>query len=137
MRSDDAYLADMLMAARRATTFSCGLTYSQFEQSELHQNAILNVLQVVGEGASCVRQATKDSHPEIPWIMISGLRNRIVHGYFAIDFEIIWRIVQDDLLHSSHSLNLSCPGRVHSGADENRAPDRLVEVRGAEERYAW
>ena len=44
MRSDDAYLVDMLAAARKAVKFSCGLTYSQFEQSELQQNAVLNVL---------------------------------------------------------------------------------------------
>lgn len=44
MRSDDAYLVDMLAAARKAVKFSCGLTYSQFEQSELHRNAVLNVL---------------------------------------------------------------------------------------------
>ena len=54
MRSDDAYLVDMLAAARKAVKFSCGLTYSQFEQSELHQNAVLNELGIAASpgGAS-------------------------------------------------------------------------------------
>jgi len=49
MRSDDAYLLDTLEASRKARGFSVGLTESQFEKSELHQHAIFNVLEVVGE----------------------------------------------------------------------------------------
>ncbi len=97
MRSDDAYLLDMLEAARKAREFSAGLTKSQFEQSELRQHAILNVLEVVGEAASRVSEATRNAHPAIPWRKIVGLRNRIVHGYFDIDAGIIWRVVNDDL----------------------------------------
>ena len=97
MRNDDAYLLDMLVAARKAVAFAADLTYSQFEQSELHQNAIFNVLEVVGEAASRIGEATKKSYPDIPWRKIVGLRNRIVHGYFEIDVGIIWRIVNDDL----------------------------------------
>ena len=89
MRSDDAYLLDMLEAARKAREFSAGLTESQFERSDLHQNAIFNVLEVVGEAASRVSEATRKAHPEIPWRKIVGLRNRIVHGYFEIDVGII------------------------------------------------
>lgn len=54
MRRDDAYLLDMLVAARKAVTFTEELTYAQFVQSDLHQNAVLKVLEIVGEGASRV-----------------------------------------------------------------------------------
>lgn len=97
MRRDEAYLLDMLVAARKAIAFAEELTYSQFVKSDLHQNAILKVLEIVGEGASRISEDTKKKHPEISWPHIIGLRNRIVHGYFEIDFAVVWKIVQEDL----------------------------------------
>ena len=97
MRRDDAYLLDMLVAARKAVTFTEKLTYAQFMQSDLHQNAVLKVLEIVGEGASRVSEGARKVYPEISWSHIIGFRNRIVHGYFEIDFAIVWIIVQEDL----------------------------------------
>ncbi|MCY4420680.1 MAG: DUF86 domain-containing protein [Gammaproteobacteria bacterium] len=97
MRRDDAYLLDMLMAARKAVTFTEELTYAQFMQSDLHQNAVLKVLEIVGEGASRVSESARNAYPEISWSHIIGFRNRIVHGYFEIDFAIVWKIVEEDL----------------------------------------
>ena len=97
MRRDDAYLLDMLVAARKAVSFAAGLTYLQFVRSDLHQNAIFKVLEIVGEGASRVGEDTRRNHPEISWHQIVGLRNRIVHAYFEIDLDVVWRIVQEDL----------------------------------------
>lgn len=97
MRGDDAYLLDMLVAAHKAQAFAAELTYSQFVRSELHQNAILKVLEVVGEAASRVGDDTRQAHPDISWQQIVGLRNRIVHAYFEIDLDVVWRIVQEDL----------------------------------------
>lgn len=97
MRHDDAYLLDMLVAARKALTFAAGLTYPQFVKSELHQNAIFKVLEIVGEGASHIGEDTRQANPEIAWHQVVGLRNRIVHAYFEIDLDIVWRVVQEDL----------------------------------------
>jgi len=109
MRSDDAYLLDTLEAARKAQEFSAGLTESQFEQNELRQHAVFNVLEVVGEAASCVSEATRNAHPAIPWRRIFGLRNRIIHGYFDIDVGVIWRVVNDDLPKLISQLELVVP----------------------------
>ena len=97
MRQDDSYLLDMLVAARKATRFAQGLTYEQFSQSELHQNAIFKVLEIVGEAASRVSDKTRDTHPKIPWPNVIGLRNRIVHAYFEIDLKVVWNIVNEDI----------------------------------------
>ena len=97
MRQDDSYLLDMLVAARKAAKFAQGLTYERFAQSELHQNAIFKVLEIVGEAASCVSDKTRNTHPGIPWPNLIGLRNRIVHAYFEIDLEVVWNIVNEDV----------------------------------------
>ena len=87
----------MLVAAHKALEFAAEPTYSQFVRSELHQNAILKVLEIVGEAASRVSDDTRQAHPDISWQQIVGLRYRIVHTQFEIDLDVVWRIVQEDL----------------------------------------
>ena len=81
----------MLAAARKVARFAEGMTYAEFERSELHRNAVFKALEIVGEAASRVSAATRDSHSRIPWREIVGLRNRIVHAYFDIDIEVVWK----------------------------------------------
>ena len=97
MRRDDAYLLDMLLAAREAVEFATGLTFPQFEQSRLNQNAILKAIEIIGEAAARVSADTKEAHPEIPWPEIIGMRNRLVHAYFEVNLERVWQTVQQDV----------------------------------------
>ena len=97
MRRDDAWLLDMLLAARRAVRFAAPLTFSEFENDDLHQLAILKAVEIIGEAASRISEETKAKHPDIPWTEIIGMRNRLVHGYFAIRLDRVWQTVQDDL----------------------------------------
>ena len=97
MRPDDAYLLDMLLAAREAVEFAVELTYPQFEQGRMHQLAILKSIEIIGEAASRVSAGTKEAHPEIPWREIIGMRNRLVHAYFDVNLIRVWQTVQEDL----------------------------------------
>lgn len=97
MRHDPSYLADMLLAARNAVNFAEGLTRQQFEQDALRQNAVAKAVEIVGEAASRLSAETKEKLPEIEWGQIIGMRNRLVHGYFAINYGRVWEVVHDDL----------------------------------------
>ena len=97
MRGDDAWLLDMLLAARNAVEFAAPLTFPKFEDDHLRQLAILKSVEIIGEAASRVSEETKAKHPNIPWTKIIGMRNRLVHGYFAIQLDTIWQTVQNDL----------------------------------------
>ena len=97
MWRDEAYLLDMLIAARRAREFARGLTFEGFEQSSLHQNAMIRTLQVLGEAARKISPEGKQAHPEIPWPEIIGLRYRLVHDYFRIDLPKVWDVVENDI----------------------------------------
>ena len=97
MRSDDAWLLDMLLAARKAVEFFAPLTFPEFEDDHLRQLGILKSVEIIGEAASRVSEETKAKHPDIPWTQIIGMRNRLVHAYFAIQLDIVWKVVQDDL----------------------------------------
>ena len=97
MRNDRAYLLDVLLAERDALDFASGLTRSGFERSRLHQNAIIKCIEVIGEAASRLSGEFKETHQEIAWHEVVGMRHRLVHAYFDIDLGVLWKTVQDDL----------------------------------------
>jgi len=97
MRRDEGLLLDMLLAARDATQFVQGITWQQFDASRLHQNAVIKALEIVGEAASRISEETRQAHPEFPWKEIIGMRNRLVHAYFDVDWRAVWNTVHHDL----------------------------------------
>lgn len=94
---DEALLLDMLIAARRAMSFTEKSTAETFSSDHLVQNAVVRVLQVLGEAAWRISAGFKAQHLEIPWAQIVGLRHRLVHDYLNIDFVIVWDVVHQDL----------------------------------------
>ena len=112
MRRGDAYLLDMLLAARDAVEFARGLTYAEFECSRLHQNAIVKPVEVIGEAVSWLSLDFKDAHPEIAWREIVGMRNRLVHVYFDIDVGLVWETVQNDIPSLIAQIEPLVPGEI-------------------------
>ena len=70
-------------------------------------DAVVRNLEIIGEAAKNLKDEVRSSMPDIEWRKIIGLRNRIIHGYFGIDREIIWRIVHEDVILFDKSLNRS------------------------------
>ena len=67
------------------------------KESRLQQYAVLKAIEIIGEAAAHISAETKRTHDDLPWADIIGMRNRLVHGYFDVDIERVWRTVQDDL----------------------------------------
>jgi uncharacterized protein with HEPN domain len=97
MRSDDALLLDMLVAARKIQSFVGGMALAELRANEMAQSAVIRELQVIGEAARMVTDTTRIAHTEIDWRTIAGMRNRLVHEYFAIRLEIVWQTIQDEI----------------------------------------
>jgi uncharacterized protein with HEPN domain len=94
------FLQHILDAIDRATNYVAGMGVEDFAGDTRTQDAILHSLQVIGEAANKIRATNPQfaqDHPDIPWDLIYGMRNRIVHNYFEIDLEVVWRTVQQDL----------------------------------------
>jgi uncharacterized protein with HEPN domain len=97
MDRDPAYLLDMLNASREVQTLSAGVTWELFQQSKLHQYALVKVIEVIGEAARAISDESKTAHPEIPWIGIIDMRNHLVHRYFRIDLQRVWDVVKNHI----------------------------------------
>ncbi|MET3614716.1 uncharacterized protein with HEPN domain [Rhizobium aquaticum] len=90
----EGHLERMLQATNRAIEFVGGLTEDQFLRDSVRQHAVCMALVVCGENASRILEAFKSfatDHPEIEWRKIKGMRNIIAHGYFDLEFEIIYK----------------------------------------------
>ena len=97
MWRDEAYLLDVLLAARKIQAFVAGVTRERFLADELLQNAIMHFIQIIGEAARLVSDEFQEAHPEVPWRSIIAMRNRLVHEYFRVQPKRVWAAVQDDV----------------------------------------
>ena len=97
MSRDEAYLLDILLAARDVQSYVEGFDFERFESSELHQDAVVRKLEVIGEAAKRVSEEMKGSAPGIPWRKIAGMRDRLIHEYSRIDLEEVWDTVQNGI----------------------------------------
>ncbi len=97
MWRDDAYMLDMLLAARKVQSYTRNVNLERFRDDDLIQNAVMHQIQIIGEAARKISRQYKDAHSEIPWQMIIGMRNRLVHEYFDIIPERVWDVVDRDI----------------------------------------
>ena len=87
----------MLDHAKEAITAAQGRTRADLDNDRLLNLALVRLLEIIGEAASRVPREDRDLYPDIPWPEIVGLRNRLIHGYDEVDFDILWQIVTTDL----------------------------------------
>jgi len=96
-RDDTVLLRDMLDYARRASDAVVGKTRADLDNDDVLAAALERFVEVIGEAAGRLTNETRDASPQVPWKEIVALRNRLVHGYFAVDRDILWTIVEDDI----------------------------------------
>jgi len=91
-KTDLLYLGNMLDNAREIQQIIAGLTRQQFDQDKVTRLALLHLVQTIGEAAKRV-SAAQQAATAIPWAEIRGMRNRIIHDYANINYEILWDTV--------------------------------------------
>jgi len=98
MKKDDRIrMRHMLDSARKALEFARGRSRSDLDKNEMLALALVRLLEVLGEAAKAVSEELRRSHPEISWKQLAGTRDRLIHGYFDVDLDIVWQIVTADL----------------------------------------
>jgi uncharacterized protein with HEPN domain len=94
---DDVLLRDMRDHARKAVAAARNHVRADLDHDDVLAAALERFIEVVGEAATKVSQATRDVLPRVLWPEIIGMRNRLVHGYAAVDHDVVWAVVVDDL----------------------------------------
>ena len=97
MDRDEVRMRHMLDAAKEAVSFLTDRTRSDLDTDSMLALAMVRLLEIIGEAANAVTEETQQKNPQIPWRQITGTRNRLIHGYYHVDMEIVWQIVKQDL----------------------------------------
>jgi uncharacterized protein with HEPN domain len=87
----------MLDHAREVVALVQGRTRADLDSDRLLNLALVRLLEIIGEAANRIPEEEQTRHAEIPWPQIVSLRNRLIHGYDSVDFDILWQIVTEDL----------------------------------------
>jgi len=95
--ADVVRLLHMRDAAREAVTFAAGRSRDDLDDDRMLVPALVKDVEIIGEAASQVGQATRDSLPAIPWPNMVTMRHRLVHAYFDINLDTVWNTVTEDL----------------------------------------
>ena len=97
MRKDDAYLEDILEAAKSIRRFTSGVSLEQFKSNEEKYEAVNRKFEIIGEAARHLSPEARSIFPEIPWKLLTAMRNILIHDYDDVDLDIVWNTTQRDL----------------------------------------
>lgn len=96
-RAPDVLLREMLACIALIQSYTQGLSEATFGASQEKQDAVVRRLEILGEAAQRLTPDWRAQHTTVPWRVIADTRNRLIHGYFAIDVGILWRTITQDL----------------------------------------
>lgn len=97
MAADLSWLTDILIAARRILRFVDNVNRDSFLGNEEKRFAVYAQIVIIGEAANRISNEFQEANPEIPWRKVVGMRNRIVHAYDDVDWEIVWQVATDSM----------------------------------------
>ncbi len=91
------YLNDILNAVDDAESFVKGMTLAEFVKDAKTVNAVVRSLEIIGEASKHIPASLREKHSEVPWKRMTGMRDKVIHGYFGVDNKTLWNTVRDDL----------------------------------------
>lgn len=91
------FIKDIRDCTKKIMDYTKGKTYEEFTGNQMLMDAVIRNLEIIGEATKNIPDEVKQKHPQIEWRKIGDLRNIIIHGYFRIDYDILWDIVQNKI----------------------------------------
>lgn len=96
-RRDRDFLQDIKEAIQRIGIYTEKLTYEEFLQDIKTQDAVIRNLEIIGEAAKNISDSLTDDYSQIPWKELAGIRDKLIHHYFGVNFDIVWNVIKAEL----------------------------------------
>jgi uncharacterized protein with HEPN domain len=104
-RSPELLLEDILESCTRILEYTKDMTFEDFRKNYLVVDAVVRNFTIIGEASGRIPTEFRIKHSEINWNRIRGFRNRIVHDYFGIDYQIVWLIIEKNIPELKDSIS--------------------------------
>jgi uncharacterized protein with HEPN domain len=96
-RKPSVIIQDILKCIEHIQSYTADFSFDEFSFHFMAIEACLYNIQVIGKAISQLPEDIKDNNPQIPWILIKGMRNRLIHEYFGTDLQLVWNVIKNEL----------------------------------------
>ncbi len=96
-RRDTDFLGDIQEALERISSYLKGLTYPKFLEDKKTQDAVVRNFEIIGEATKNITADFRARYADVPWKKLAGLRDKLTHFYFGIDYKIVWNVARKEL----------------------------------------
>ncbi len=97
MRDYRLYLKDILAAMESIEAFVQGMGFDQFRADDKTVSAVIRKFEIIGEAAKHVPVEITEQYPDIPWKEMAGMRDKLIHFYFGVDYYLVWETIKERL----------------------------------------
>jgi uncharacterized protein with HEPN domain len=94
---DVVRIRHIIEAAEKAARFLHGKRRADFETNEMLKLALIRILEIIGEAASGISEKSRRLYPKVAWKQMAAMRNRLIHGYFEVNNDLVWETVTKEL----------------------------------------
>lgn len=112
------YLHDILRYAEMAERITMGVDFETFCSNDEKTLAAIQILEVIGEASKNLPKSLKNRYPEVPWSEMAATRDKLIHAYHLIEFEIVWRTLNEDIPPLKRSMS-----RILDDIEQERLKD--------------
>jgi uncharacterized protein with HEPN domain len=91
------YLQDILDAVDDIENFVDNMTYEQFIKDRKTLNAVVRSIEIIGEASKNIPESMKAKYKKLPWKQMAGMRDKLIHAYFGLDVETLWKAVAENI----------------------------------------
>lgn len=103
--SDELYCEHIRDAIEKIESYVRDVSFTAFEKNLLVQDGVIREFEIIGEAAKHLSDEFQEQHQNIPWRQVMSMRDRLVHEYFNVDTELVWKTIQSDLPALKHAVH--------------------------------